>query len=152
MNNSIATINDFNSLQPVGLSHSTGMNIYQSFQANSGFLYQVGARDLNGLLIIEGVAEGTACIYLCGIQVRDRESGQEICNITVERNTHYSRQLVMQLVHKHLCRAIFEAAKKEGRVVSNFEVEEMVANMLDDCYFKASRQAALSWAERVGII
>ena len=152
MNNSIATINSINSLQPVGVNYNTGMNIYQSYQAASGFNYQVGVREVEGLLIIEGFADGTACTFLSGIQVRDKETGKELCNISVERNTRYSRQLVVELVHQHLCNAIVDSVAKEGGVVQRNEVETQVAKVLDNCYFAESRQAALGWAKRVGII
>lgn len=152
MTNEIAQRIDFTNLKPIGCSANTGMAIYQSFQARSGFNYQVGVRDSHGLLIIEGVAEGTACTFLCGIQVRDKETGKEICSIPVERGTKYSRQLVMEMVHQHLCVTIAEAAIKEGKAIDRMDVEAQVAEMLDDCYFAESRKAALSWAERVGII
>lgn len=137
---------------PISISASTGLSIVQSFLAKSGFNYQVGIRDTHGLLIIEGIAEGTACMFLCGIQVRDKESGQEICSINVPKNTHYSRQLVMSLVQEHLSNAIADAAIREGKAADMLDVRKQVTDMLDDCYFKQSRQAALSWAERVGII
>ncbi len=137
---------------PVSISASTGLSVVQSFLAKSGFNYQVGIRDTHGLLIIEGIAEGTACMFLCGIQVRDKESGREICNIPVPKNTHYSRQLVMSLVMEHLSNAIADAAIRNGRAADMLDVRKQVTDMLDDCYFKQSRQATLSWAERVGII
>lgn len=84
--------------------------------------------------------------------MRDKESGQEICNIPVPKNTHYSRQLVMSLVLEHLSNVIADAAIREGRAADMLDVRKQVTDMLDDCYFKQSRQAALSWAERVGII
>lgn len=152
MTNEIAQRTDITNLKPIGSNANTGMAIYQSFQARSGFNYQVGVRDTHGLLIIEGVAEGTACTFLCGIQVRDKETGKEICSIPAERNTRYSRQLVMEMVHQHLCNAIEESALKEGKAADRVDVEKQVAEMLDDCYFTESRKAALSWAERVGII
>lgn len=152
MTNEIVQRTDITNLKPIGCNANTGMTIYQSFQAQSGFNYQVGVRDTHGLLIIEGVAEGTACTFLCGIQVRDKESGKEICNIPVERNTRYSRQLVMELVHQNLCNVIEESALRDGRATDRMDVERQVAAMLDDCYFAESRKAAISWAERVGII
>lgn len=152
MTNEIVQRTDITNLKPIGCNANTGMTIYQSFQAQSGFNYQVGVRDSHGLLIIEGVAEGTACTFLCGIQVRDKETGKEICSIPVERNTRYSRQLVMEMVHQHLCDAIEESALREGRATDRMDVERQVAAMLDDCYFAESRKAAISWAERVGII
>lgn len=152
MNNSLATINNIENLKPVGVNYSTGLNIYQSFQAHLGFNYQVGVREMQGLLIVEGIVEGTACLFLSGIQVREKETGKEICNISVERNTRYSRQLVVELVHQHLCNAIMDSIAKEGGIANHIDVEAQVAQMLDNCYFQESRQAALEWAKRVGII
>lgn len=152
MTNEIVQRTDITNLKPIGCNANTGMTIYQSFQAQSGFNYQVGVRDSHGLLIIEGVAEGTACTFLCGIQVRDKETGKEICSIPVERNTRYSRQLVMEMVHQNLCNVIEESALRDGRATDRMDVERQVAAMLDDCYFAESRKAAISWAERVGII
>lgn len=136
----------------VSISASTGLSVVQSFLAKSGFNYQVGIRDTHGLLIIEGIAEGTACMFLCGIQVLDKESGREICHIPVPRSTIYSRQLVMSLVTEHLSNAIADAAIHDGKATNMQDVRKQVTDMLDDCYFQQSRQAALSWAERVGII
>ena len=39
--------------KPIGYSESTGMDVYQSFTATSGFNYFVGVRNLNGLIIVE---------------------------------------------------------------------------------------------------
>ena len=136
----------------VSISASTGLSVVQSFLAKSGFNYQVGIRDTDGLLIIEGLAEGTACMFLCGIQVRDKESGQEICSIDVPKNTHYSRQLVVPLVQEHLSNVIADSAIHDGLAVDMQDVRRQVTDMLDKCYFEKSRQAALSWAKRVGII
>lgn len=137
--------------KPIGKSLTTGTVVLQSYMATSGFNYQVGVREVCGLLILEGFAEGTACTYLCGIQVIDKETDQEICTIPVERNMHYNRQMVMELVHAHLCDAIEESALKAGKATDRTDVEIQVAKMLDDCYFAESRKAALNWAERVGI-
>lgn len=152
MENNLAIINNVANLKPVGMNATAGMAIYQSFQAKSGFNYQVGVRESHGLLIIEGIAEGTVCAYLSGVQVRDKETGGQICDIPVPQGTRYSRQTVMELVHQHLSAAIAESAIKEGKAVDRTDVEMQVAAMLDECYFAESRKAALSWAERVGII
>ena len=152
MNNSIATINNIENLKPIGVNYNTGLEVYQSYQTASGFMYQVGACEMYGLIILIGYADGTACSLLSGIQVREKETGKEVCTIPVERNTRFSRQLVVELLHQHLCNAIMNAAIKEGGIVDRMEVESKVADMLDDCFFKESRQAALGWSKRVGII
>lgn len=136
----------------VSYSATTGLSIVQSFLAKSGFNYQVGVRDFQGLLIIEGIVEGTACTYLSGIQVRDKESGEEICTIQVPPHTRYSRQVVVSLVQEHLSNKIADSAIKDGQALDMSDVRRQVADMLDECYFAESRQAALNWARRVGII
>lgn len=136
----------------VSYSATTGLSIVQSFLAKSGFNYQVGVRDFQGLLIIEGIVEGTACTYLSGIQVRDKESGEEICTIQVPQYTRYSRQVVVSLVQEHLSNKIADSAIKDGQALDMSDVRRQVADMLDECYFAESRQAALNWARRVGII
>lgn len=153
MANELAVINNFQNMKPVGTSANTGLTLYQSVQLKpNGFVYGVGVRDSHGLLIVEGIAEGTACTFLCGVQVRDKETGEEICTIPVAQGTHYSRQLVMELVHLHLCQAVEESAARDGRAVDQDLIEAQVVEWLDDCYFAESRKAALCWAERVGII
>jgi hypothetical protein len=61
---------------PVGFSDSTGMAIYQSYTAPSGFNYMVGVREIQDILIVEQIAEGTACTLLCGIHIYHKESKQ----------------------------------------------------------------------------
>lgn len=152
MKNDLSCMTDITSLQPVGNNANTGMVIYQSFLAQSGLNYQVGVRDTHGLLIIEGIADGTACTFLCGIQVRDKETSKEICSISVPHNTRYDRQHVVNLIQQKLCDTIAESAIKEGKATDITDVEKQVAVMLDDCYFHESRQTALNWAERIGLI
>ncbi len=137
---------------PVSISASTGLSVVQSFLAKSGFNYQVGIRDMPELLIVEGIAEGTACTFLCGIKVQDKESGQDICNIPVPKNTIYSRELVASLLQEYLPDKLMDAAIREGLAVDMQDVRKQVADMLDKCYFEKSRQALLNWAKRVGII
>lgn len=136
----------------VSFSASSGLSIVQSFLAKSGFNYQVGVRDFQGLLIIEGVVEGTACTYLSGIQVRDKESGEEICTIPVPQYTRYNRQVVVSLVKEHLSKAIAANAIKEGTAIDMEDVRRQVGDMLDQCYFEKSRKAAWDWAKRMGIV
>lgn len=137
---------------PISISASTGLSVVQSFLAKSGFNYQVGIREMPELLIIEGIVEGAACMFLCGIYVRDKESGQEICSISVPQNTHYSRELVVSLLQEHLSNKLADAAIRDGLAVDIQDVRKQVADMLDKCYFEKSRQAILNWAKRVGII
>jgi hypothetical protein len=51
-------------LTPIGLSDTTGLQVYESFVASSGFNYMVGIREIKDLLIVEQIAEGTGCTLL----------------------------------------------------------------------------------------
>lgn len=152
MTNEIALFNNAANLKPVGTNASAGLTIIDAHQHSNGFCYQLGIRESHGLLIIEGLAEGTACMFLSGIQVRDRATNKEICTVEVERGTRYSRETVEKLVKKALCKSIGEAAIRSGRAFDMQDVEEQVEAMLDDCYFSECREAALGWAQRVGLI
>ncbi|MBO6075190.1 MAG: hypothetical protein J6P74_08685 [Paludibacteraceae bacterium] len=153
MNNELSLQPSFLGQKPVGLSASTGLTLYQSIQRKTNdFIYSVGMREALGLHIVEAIAEGVGCTLLCGIQVREKETSKEICSIPVERGTRYSRQVVVNLVKQHLCKTIEEAAIQDGLAMDKADVERQVAKILDDCYFSESRQIALRWAERVGII
>lgn len=151
MSTSLA-LNNINGLQPVGVNQNTGMNIYQAYQAPSGFTYQRGIREIEGLLIVEDVAEGTACMFLSGVKGIERESGQVLFDIPVERGTRYSRHRVMEIVHQQMCDILAKSFKQDGLEIDYNTIEQHVAKLLDDCYFSESRQAALGWAKRVGII
>ena len=97
MQNSMLSIAN---LKPIGVSQSTGLQVYQNFSSVSGFNYMVGIRELEGLKIIEGVAEGTACIYLTGIKVLDADN-KLVVDIDVEYGTHYTREKVVNLVSQN---------------------------------------------------
>lgn len=105
MQNSMLSIAN---LKPIGVSQSTGLQVYQNFSSDSGFNYMVGIRELDGLKIIEGVAEGTACIFLTGIKVLDADN-KLVTEIEVEYGTHYTREKVVNLVSQKLFDVIWSA-------------------------------------------
>ena len=149
MQNSMLSIAD---LKPIGVSQSTGLQVYQNFSSVSGFNYMVGIRELDGLKIIEGVAEGTACIFLTGIKVLDADN-KLVTEIEVEYGTHYTREKVVNLVSQKLFDVIWSAMDVSEQVaVGNEEVKFQIDQLLDNCYFGESKKSALNWARRVGII
>ena len=60
--------------------------------------------------------------------------------------------MVVSLVQEHLSNAIADSAIRDDLAFDMQDVRKQVADMLDKCYFEKSRQAALNWAKRVGII
>ena len=149
MQNSMLSIAN---LKPIGVSQSTGLQVYQNFSSDSGFNYMVGIRELDGLKIIEGVAEGTACIFLTGIKVLDADN-KLVTEIEVEYGTHYTREKVVHLVSQKLFDVIWSAMDASELVaVGNEEVKFQIDQLLDNCYFGESKKCALNWARRVGII
>ncbi len=137
---------------PSGISETTGLAVYESFLAPSGFHYMAGVREINDLLIVEQVAEGTACTLLCGILLYHKQSKQLLKEIKVERNFHYSREKTMQLVARSLMIVLKEATVKEGVHFNAVSAQRFIDEMLDRCYFEKSRQTIIAWAQSIGII
>lgn len=137
---------------PIGISESTGMNIYQSYTANSGLSYMVGVREMSDLLIVEQIAEGTACTFLCGINIYHKQNKELIKEITVERNTYYSREFVIGLVHRALLSMLVDVNTKEDTQIDIVCANEFIMDALDKCYFEKSRNAIINWAKVIGII
>ena len=149
MENSVLCVTN---LKPIGVSQSTGLQVYQTFSSASGFNYMVGIRELEGLKIIEGVAEGTACTYLTGIKVLDVDN-KLIAEIDVEYGTHYTREKVVNLVSEKLFSVIWSSMDETVQTLVGCDgVRCQIDLLLDNCYFAESKRCALKWAKRVGII
>ena len=146
------TVTKIQSATPIGVSETTGLSVYESYLAPSGFHYMAGVREINDLLIVEQVAEGTACTYLCGILLYHKQSRQLLKEIQVDRNFHYSREKTMQLVAKSLLGVLKDATVKEGVSFNEVNARRFINEMLDRCYFEKSRQTIIAWAQSIGII
>jgi len=150
MENSLSIIE--NNSKPIGKSDTTGLNIYNSFKASSGFNYMVGMREINDLLIIEQVAEGTAITYLSGILLYHKPNKQLIKEIKVKKGVRYSRQVVVNLVSKSLLEFLIHASKVEKANLNVKVAKQFINESLDCCYFELSRKTVLEWAKSVGIL
>jgi len=137
---------------PIGYSDTTGLAVYESYQAPSGFNYMVGVREIKDLLIVEQIAEGTACTYLCGILLYHKESKQLLKEIPIENNSRYSRIKTMEIVSDSLLELINEATKKEGVDFNREHSKVFIDGILDTCYFELSRKTILVWAKSMGIL
>ena len=137
---------------PIGYSDTTGLQVYESYLAPSGFNYMVGIREIKDLLIVEQIAEGTGCTYLCGILIYHKDSTQLMKEISVERNVRYTRTQTMQLVSESLLELLLEASQKEDIIIDLESAKEFISDILDKCYFETSRKTILIWAKSVGII
>lgn len=137
---------------PIGVSETTGLSVYKSFNANSGFNYMVGVREVQDLLIVEQIAEGTGCTYLCGILIYHKTNRELLKEITVPRNVHYTRIKVMEMVQNSIMELLEETCKKDGIEFDKAHAQSFVNEIIDNCYFEASRKIILSWARTVGIL
>ena len=138
--------------QPIGKSYSTGLTLYQSYKAASGFDYQIGMREASGLYIFEGFAEGIGCAYLNKILVFFGNDKQLIADINLPQGTFYSRETAKEVIRQELCKYFYDACQKEDMPFTRNEVEQQVEDILDNCYFSESRKAVLNWAKEVGIL
>jgi hypothetical protein len=147
MGNSLAIITT-----PVGVSETTGLTVYKSFTANSGFNYMVGVREVQDLLIVEQIAEGTGCTYLCGIIIYHKENRELLKEITLPNGVHYTRTKVVGMVQKSIIELLEETCKKDKIDFDREHAQRFVNEIIDNCYFEASRKSILSWARTAGII
>ena len=138
--------------KPIGYSESTGMNIYQSYTASSGFNYMVGMREIHDIVIVEQIAEGTACTLLCGILIYHKKTKELLKEIEVGRNIRYTRAKTMDLVRQFLIQTLLETCNKNNVEIDKEYTKNYVDKILDECYFSNSQKAILEWAESVGII
>lgn len=138
--------------KPIGFNDSTGISVYGSYTASSGFNYMIGAREIEDLLIVENISEGTAVTFLCGIQIFRKSSKELLIDIPFERSTHYSRQTIVGIVHKKLSNFIAESFHKNDQRIDLDYLDSTIWEMLDNCYFESSRNAVMDWAQSIGII
>jgi len=137
---------------PIGTSETTGLEVYESYTANSGFNYMVGVREVQDLLIVEQIAEGTGTTLLCGILICHKEKKTLLKEITVERNVRYSRQLVMEMVQNAILELFRDSMSKEALDVDLEAANVYINDVLDRCYFESSRKVFIEWARSLGII
>ena len=137
---------------PIGFNDSTGLQLYQSFAAKSGFNYMVGVREIQDILIVEQIAEGTACTLLCGVLIYHKESKQLLNEIEVDRNVHYTRAKVVEMVREALINILTESCFKNLIEIDIESATHFINDALDKCYFESSRKSILVWARSVGIL
>lgn len=138
--------------KPIGYSETTGMDVYQSYTATSGFNYFVGARNLNDFIIMEQVAEGTASTILCGILIYNKLDKTLLSDISVPKSTPYTRDKIVKYVRKSLLDLLVSSVEKTGDKLDEESAIELIDDMLDVCYFERSRVAIIDWAKTHGII
>lgn len=143
------TLKQYTSLE---YNENTGIDVITKFNAASGFNYLLGVRELEGIYILEQIADGTACTFLCGIKILSKKDKTLIKEIDVDTNEHYTRQKCLNLVENALIEVLLDAAKKDRLPFDHVSARTQVAKLLDVCYFEQSRKAAIEWAMSIGII
>lgn len=137
---------------PIGVSETTGLEVYESYTAGSGFNYMAGLREIQDLLIVEQIAEGTATTLLCGILIYNKVDKVLLKEVTVGRNVRYSRELVVELIKNSILELLIASCEKADIEINELSAMRHVEKMLDKCYFETSRKAIIEWARMVGII
>lgn len=138
--------------KPIGYSESTGLDIYKSYTAASGFNYFVGIRNLNDLIIMEQVAEGTANTLLCGVLIYHKTDNVLLSEIKVPKLTPYTRVKVVEIVKDSLFNLLKNSASKKRHSLDTEFAAKQIEDMLDTCYFERSRAAIIDWAKTIGLI
>lgn len=137
---------------PIGISETTGLTVYDSYTANSGFNYMTGLREIKDLQIVEQIAEGTATTFLCGILIFRKSDKVLLKEVSVERNVRYSREKVVELVKNAIVDLLITSCQKENVVIDPSYALLQVEEILDQCYFENSRKAIVEWARNTGFL
>jgi hypothetical protein len=143
MSTTLATINGPSDLE-------TGLAVRGSIITSSGFNYVSGIRLFNNLRIIEGVAKGTANIFLTSVKVFD-ENGALLIDEEVSRYTTYTRETTRRIILEGLIKMLHEAVEREGKEFDELEARDILDSQLKTAYFQESYSAAIKFAQGLGI-
>lgn len=128
----------------------TGLIIKNNYLAQSGFQYLNGVREFGQLKIHEGVSKGTASIFLISVLVFD-QNNVLIFDADIKKMTNYSREKVRHVVLGGMMNMLRESCENSGRYFDETETFQLLDKKLRLVYFKESYDAALQWAQDIGI-
>ena len=149
MNNELALVkSEENGL--MNYQGDTGLVVTKTFEANSGFEYSYGLREFGDLTIVEEVGRGTAVSYLNNVRVYNKDKDL-VVDKSVKKGTHYSREIVRQIVLRELLKMLEEAALNAGKEFDFGKANAVIDEKLKQAYFEKSYKSILSWAETIGI-
>jgi hypothetical protein len=128
----------------------TGLIVKNNYLAQSGFNYLTGVREFGKLRIVEGVSKGTASMLLISVMVFDQHNVL-IYDAEIPRMTSYSREKVRQLVLEGMISMLRESCEVNGKCFDELQAYEMLDKKLKLVYFRESYEAAINWADEIGI-
>ena len=128
----------------------TGLIVKNNYLAQSGFNYLTGAREFGKLRIVEGVSKGTASMLLISVMVFD-QNNVLIYDAEIPRMTSYSRERVRQMVLEGMINMLRESCEVNGKCFDELQAYEMLDKKLKLVYFSESYEAAINWADDLGI-
>lgn len=128
----------------------TGLVIKNNYLSQSGFNFMTGVREFENLKIVEGVAKGTASVFLTSVMVFDKNNVL-IFDGDIKFRTGYSREKARQLVLEGLVNIIRESCEMNNRYFDELATYALLDKKLKWAYFKESYEAVISWAEEIGL-
>lgn len=143
MNTTLVKINEPSDIE-------TGLAVKGSIMTSSGFNYVSGIRLFNNLRIVEGVAKGTANIFLTSVKVFN-ENGALLIDEPIGRYTSYTRETTRKIVLEGLIKMLHDAVEREGKEFDELEARDILDSQLKTAYFQESYSATLKFAKEIGI-
>lgn len=128
----------------------TGLIVKNSFLAKSGFNYLTGIRAFGNLKIIESVSKGAGNILLNSVMVFDQDNVL-IFDADIKQFTSYSREKARQLVMEGMINMLRESCEANEKYFDELQAYELLDKKLKLVYFSESYEAALRWANDLGI-
>lgn len=128
----------------------TGLTVKNKYLAKSGFNYMTGIREFGNLKIVEGVSKGTASILVNSVMVFD-QNNVLIFDADIPRYTSYSREKVRQMVMEGMINMLRESCDANDKYFDELQAYQLLDQKLKLVYFRESYEAALNWANEIGI-
>lgn len=128
----------------------TGLSVKNNYLAKSGFNYMTGIREFGNLKIVEGVSKGTASILVNSVMVFD-QNNVLIFDADIKFMTSYSREKVRQIILGGMINMLRESCEANDKYFDELGAYEMLDKNLKLVYFRESYEAALNWANEIGI-
>ncbi|MCS6968738.1 MAG: hypothetical protein NZM39_09140 [Bernardetiaceae bacterium] len=133
------------------MAESRGLTLKDSFISPSGFCLFTGEREVQGLKIEEGIAQGVGITYLCSLRIIESSSGI-IISEKCFKDVTYNRDKVRKLVKEELVKQIQSGLSRNGYSYEEKKIHDLVDSLLNKAYYQQSDKALLRVVKGWGLI
>lgn len=131
-------------IDPRGLRVTAGVHLA------SGFTVYTGEREIAGIRIEEGIAQGVGVTYLGSLRIVNIADNQILWEDSF-RDVMYNRERVRQMVGAKLKEVLIATLKRQNLQISSEQIDKRVNELLDKAYYEQLDKEILGLLTRWGI-